>query len=546
MSLLERLPKIFHAPDNSGGGFPPNQWNNQYSQGDDDDYNVNDSDPSREAHGYGEDQQSADPYAPPPNDYGDSSYGGDPYPPAPPAPQGDYANPPSKEGFGPGQYDVDDGNQASAPEFQGQQLSISALQNQGNDDPGASPADEFAPPPPADSQAPQQYNQPSIGDYQKPEEDMPQDFGGMPAVPAKPNYADEQFGESHLSGGGAVDADGKPKYVPELNLRQVDPGSLGRRVAAGAWLFFSFLILLSIFQTNQVSIGIASTSPLILTGLLLITGARWAGILGIIMSVLISVFYIFIGLLVIGFDVLTSFGGVSMLPTSVGYSLIAMGVCFFFGNLLMLVKAPELGRSLFGALLVVVPLVATVAVAQLSIEAFVPKLTNPIDGFDSKEYGSSYENFYVVKPESWGAFEWAEIEIFSPLATDLTTKPNYNFLNQRQDALLSIYLTEPPKNTLATMLGQEILSPIEEEIIRGLPKKNREPVTYTYQGYEFQENVYGGTLDRGVSLKITIAHAVVGDKLFVIALTQRANEDGVTSSDSDPIFNEYFQSLRFD
>lgn len=357
---------------------------------------------------------------------------------------------------------------------------------------------------------------------------------------------------------GAVDKDGKPLKVPVLPEAGPDPGIPGRRAAGVAWIMFAGLTAFLAMLLGQVAgagpvleSSVVVIAPLGIFGVLLLSGADWAGAAGIVLSLLVSV-----GIAGIGGLVHTSnpsihgIAGLSLLPTSVGIPLMVVGFLFFVSNLLMLVKSPGLPRAVVGAFLVVVPqmfVVALVATAEIR-----PRLIKQVVPPAVATLGSAEAGYLFEKPEGWTGFDWTEATTVSVLAKGLKTEPDHFFLDKTQAMMVSFYLDTPPKRGLAELFQANKPTPLEEEIMRGLLPTEEKPATYELptrvEGVApkvVKESVMEGTTTARVTLALTITKIPMGEQFVLVVFARDAKSQVVTAADETAALNAFIAGLEF-
>ncbi len=399
------------------------------------------------------------------------------------------------------------------------------------------------------------FRAPSIKDLQRgepmePEPPPPPPFGAgdsqdMSALPPPvspaggPNYAQQTYGDL---GDPAIGPDGVPRFVPEMPEEDSDPGEYGRRVAGFAWLFFALLSTAGwLLGGTPLALAMFFHAPIVLVGLLLLTGAGWSGIVAILFSVLYGLLFLGLGLLVVARAALAT-APVVELPMWFGGPVALVGLMFIVATCLMTIKGPGPVRSWLGAALLILPLVGATAV--FSTVEVRPRLSQPIvASAASRTYGSEAAGITVDKPRGWAEYQWLQVVAISPMGKGLSTTPVVHLINDEQNLLFTLYSVEAPRRTISDLLGQESLTAAEEELMRGLPKSG-EAATFTYQGVEFREQAYEGTVTEGVSLGVLVVRGEHNGRMIVAAVTWDADPKQATRQDANDAMNEFFSRME--
>jgi hypothetical protein len=374
----------------------------------------------------------------------------------------------------------------------------------------------------------------STPDYSQPATSAP--------LPTSP-YVGQRFGES---AGAAVDADGRPRYVPELPEEAEDPAAYGRRVAGVTWSLYGVLLALTVgLMTKNVSVGGSFGTPILLVGLAMLTGARWSGILGVVATLVYTVSLSIAGYFITNPNpaFFQSFHLTSPPPEHYAYAFFLLALSCLFSNLLMLVGSPGVTRAILGAFLMILPQIG--ATALIAAGESRPMLTSSIGGKEPAIVRDDKQGFSFVKPAGWSTYSWAEASRIAPVVRGLTTEPSSFFLNEKQDLLFAVYLDEVPKRSLAQLFGPEKLTPLEREITRDLPSVKDAPEPFDFAGKPFLENSYEGTASNGAKLYIILNKVQVGDRMLLITMTRdAAHNDDPASADS--ALDDYYRSLKFE
>jgi hypothetical protein len=336
----------------------------------------------------------------------------------------------------------------------------------------------------------------------------------------------------------AVNADGVPNYVPPLPEPLPDEGSLGRRVAAGAWVMFSVLLLISALKAGMISGFMIVIMPMLIVAALLFSGREWTSTLGLIAGMLLGFLHIgFAALIIAGSGILSNVG--IALPMGIMYGVAGVGLLIIVANMVMLMGTPGLGRSMFGAVLMVVPLVALTGWA--STLHLKPLLTKPVDDWQSSPLGGN--GLLFVKPGNWANFKWEQVSTVAVPGRGLSTEPNYHFLDRSQDLLFAIYKTELPQKSLSSLFGPKELYPLEKEVGRGFAPTS-DPEVYQFNGAEFTEMNFEGTTEQGDRLSVTLSRVEHNDQFFYFVLTRDAKSTSTTAEDATEALNQFFKGLK--
>jgi len=221
-----------------------------------------------------------------------------------------------------------------------------------------------------------------------------------------------------------------------------------------------------------------------------------------------------------------------------------MGIAWTFviSAILMLVKAPGMGRAVLGAFVLLMPLIGGTVWINATTDQFTPKLASPTETAEAAQQGSTLEGFFFTKPAGWVSYEWNRVMELSSLATQLKKRPNYYYFNPTQGKMVSFYLDDIPPRTIATLLGQYKPSLMEETLIRGLPAVGR-PSAYKVGGADFTERSYEGQLGPA-RLHLTIAKAEIGEKVLLVVLTQNVKNALTEVKDAEDPLNAFMSELR--
>lgn len=361
----------------------------------------------------------------------------------------------------------------------------------------------------------------------------------------RPAYSEQQFGDQIGSG---LDASGFPKYDPLLPEEQQEDVALSRRVAGMVWLFFAALMTFGAFliaEERGAGATLAVMAPMMAIGLILLTGTRFSGILGMAAGVVYGLIFIFLALLVLANDAaLERAVSVDAIPPIMSVLLGALGVAFIISTLLMLAGNPGNTRVTFGAVILVLAQAGAMLYGSSAEMNFRQRLTDPSTTLAAKEFGSPAEGLLFTKPEGWAGYPWPMIQASSVLAHALETEPNYVFLNNNQDMMLAVYLTDIPPVSISALFEGDSLSPLEQEILRGLPPEGDAADQFNFQGLDFSERTYSGVIGNGRRLATTIDKARYDGQLLVIALTRDLESNDSTRDGAEEALNRFFQSLR--
>ncbi len=491
-------------------------------------------------------------------------------PPPPPAPQADpYA--------GGGSADVTGGAIPAQPEITSdpkyQQLSLGAPA--GAQPPPPPPVDQtgYGAPPPAEAPV---YKPPSVADLKDgtltpaasggaPYNPMgggggssDTNFGGQMA-PMQPAYGgsgdyNQQPGSSYLGGDeGPVDKDGVPRYVPPLPDSYDDQGTLGRKYAGVAWLIAGFLFVLGTILQGGVGTGLCGTGPYLLGGALMLTGKRWAGIIGLVFMTLISLASFGLAALVLTgsefFDRIgIPVGG--LIP--LGIAIAAYGAFFVVSNLMMLVGAPGKGRALAGVLLMILSQVGMSVFLHTMPDATVG-VSNPTGPVEAQRVQNRNPNFSFTKPADWATYNWDMVSAAGmagkngfALSSEIVTRPRFHYINKSQDMMVAFYLADKPTN-LIQLFGAEKMTDIEKEFTRELPTVG-EPDSFiwpTDSEVVWRETIHEGRLESGPKLRVIVDRTDLGEAGFLyIVLTANA-ERTIDQESIDKAMNGFFEELVF-
>lgn len=394
---------------------------------------------------------------------------------------------------------------------------------------------------------------PTTGDKPSPSEDQYSGFGselsradiniGVPLGKAESLGLDPDTGRDPKTGEGSNSYwdDSREKRSDEP-----DPGVLGWRIAGGTWLLFTILMAVPFLDSG---VGIPTTAsilgPLGAMGLILLSGWRWTGLVALGAATIYSMFFGFLGYLLI-FDIhtLTVFGDIGQLPPEFGIGMMVIGATFLFSNALLLVAAPETTRAVLGSLITLIP--ATAAVGFFMFGETRPRLHTPLIGYSPSEFESSDPRFRFIKPAGWTVFHWEDIRDHSRLGRGLTTEPNFYFVDQDQALLFKIYIKPAPRRSLADLLGGHTLTPLEIEATRGFPANESQPETFPFKGTDItiSETTHDGVLEDGTSLSVTLDRMEVAGKMLLVVMTRDVHS-GVSHSVAEHELNMFFKDLEF-
>src|SRR5690606_18276480 len=117
------------------------------------------------------------------------------------------------------------------------------------------------------------------------------------------------------------------------------------------------------------------------------------------------------------------------------------------------------------------------------------------------------EGYRFQKPEGWATYDWEAIRALSiapdsgfAVGAGLRTKPEFYYLNERQDMLVAFYRDNIREESLMGLFGQESLTDLEKEITRDLPSDRSKETKFEFpkdSGYDWTENVYSGRMPSG-------------------------------------------------
>ncbi|MCC5876594.1 MAG: vitamin K epoxide reductase family protein [Candidatus Sumerlaeia bacterium] len=325
-----------------------------------------------------------------------------------------------------------------------------------------------------------------------------------------------------------------------------DPGVLGWRFAGATWLVFSILMAIPFLNSGVSVITTASIfGPLGVLGLILLSGWRWTGLLALGAATVYSMFFGFLGYLLI-FDIhtLTVIGDIGQLPPEYGIGMMVIGASFLFSNVLLLVAAPESTRAVLGSLITLVPTIA--AVGFFLFGDTKPRLHTPLIGYSPAEFESREPRFRFIKPAGWTVYHWEDIRDHSRLGRGLTTEPDFYFVDQEQSLLFKIYIKEPPRRSLADLLGGPTLTPLEIEATRGFAPTQSQPDTFPFKGTDITitESIHEGVLEDDTSLSVILDRTEVAGKMLLIVMT-RDIHSGVSHTIAERELNKFYKDLEF-
>lgn len=326
---------------------------------------------------------------------------------------------------------------------------------------------------------------------------------------------------------------------------EADSSVLGWRVAGVSWLIFSAMMIIPFLKAGVGTTTAVIFAPLIIGGLALLTGWRWIGLTALGVTTLYSMFFGFLGyLLVFDIQTLAVFGEISHLPAEYGIGMMVVGATFLFSNAMLLVAAPEMSRAILGALISLLP--ALGALGFFLTADTKPQLRGPLSSFAAAGFHSPEGGFRFEKPAGWTVYSWEEILDTSRLGRGLVTEPDFYFVDERQDLLFTIYLRELPRRSLADLLGGAPRTALELEVIRGLPMKDAPPEEFTFKDTNivFTETIHEGTLDDGTRLSIIIDRAELPNKLLLVVMT-RDLQSATTAEEAERQLNEFYRNFEF-
>ncbi len=356
----------------------------------------------------------------------------------------------------------------------------------------------------------------------------------------RPNYATQSYGDM---GGPAIDEDGNPRFIPQIPVISEEAGVPGRRVCGVSWLIFAALFGFVASLSGEFSPATVFLAPMVIGAFLLLYGASWGGGLGIFLSVIYFAAFSGIGYTIAYTpDKVDNLLGVSLFPPQVGFAFMGIAWTFVISAILMLVKAPGMGRAVLGAFVLLMPLIGGTVWINATTDQFTPKLASPTETAEAAQQGSTLEGFFFTKPAGWVSYEWNRVMELSSLATQLKKRPNYYYFNPTQAKMVSFYLDDIPPRTIATLLGQYKPSLMEETLIRGLPAVGR-PSAYKVGGADFTERSYEGQLGPA-RLHLTIAKAEIGEKVLLVVLTQNVKNALTEVKDAEDPLNAFMSELR--
>ncbi|MEO8376698.1 MAG: hypothetical protein ABI579_03440, partial [Candidatus Sumerlaeota bacterium] len=374
---------------------------------------------------------------------------------------------------------------------------------------------------------------------------MPVGFGATSPAGAQPPtaspYGGQGFGEIR---GPAVDKDGRPLYVPALPEEKEDEGAYGRRVAAVAWLLFGILSAGAIsLWLKQVSIAGSVTTPLILVGLMMFTGKKWSGVLGLLATVAYTALLAWIGHVLLNGDqeFLTKLNLDNAPPPLFGQMFYGLALTFLLSNLMMLISKPGVLRAILGAFLMVLPLVGVTG--MMTITKVRPVVTNPLGGPNKAIIHLDDEGISFVKPDGWTTYNWADVIKTAPVAEDLSRQPLAFYLNDSQDMMFAIYVDDSAKNGLAQLFGGEKVTPLEEEVTRGLPSVGKDGETFDLQGKTFLENLYEGTTESNGKFSVIINKTQLGGRMLLVTMMRDARVNRATD-DASKALDLFYESFE--
>lgn len=441
---------------------------------------------------------------------------------------------------------------ASDPKYQ--QLSVGALPGKGGTTesmyPPPPPPLEFADPgssnPEAEHQERNPFNQPSVsslgaaGLAPHHHDDLLPEHDDEHAYGERPHYREQTFGQ----GIPAIDEDGIPRYIPALPV-PVETGVRGRRICGMAWALFGAILGLVVLNAGIFSYGTLFFAPLLIVGLLLMTGAHWAGTFASVVAFLCFLLYNFAG-----YVIAYAPEGISLppilttLPPEFGITLMWFGFLLPVATLIMILGDSATPRAVAGAILLLAPTIALTIWVTTTTTIFRPKLAEPRGPIAAETITATGAGYSFTKPEGWVTYEWNKAKEISPLAQGVSSVPNYFFLNGNQDMMLAFHIDEAPRRTLASLLGQTVRTPIEEDLARNLPATQPTSKPFVFQGIEFQEVVYTGAVDTGARLSVTVVKGDLGNRTLIISLTRDMQSNRTTSEDADAVLNNVIGSLR--
>lgn len=341
-------------------------------------------------------------------------------------------------------------------------------------------------------------------------------------------------------------ASGQRRRLDHEDDGGTDASVLGWRVAGVSWLIFSALMVIPFIKAGVGTTTVAIFAPLALGGLALLTGWRWIGLTALGITTLYSMFFGFLGYLLI-FDIRTLevFGEISHLPPEYGIGMMVVGATFLFSNALLLVVAPEMGKAVVGALISLLPALGVLGFFLTADTK--PRLREPLHGFGAANFQDQQAGFRFQKPSGWTVYSWDEILDVSRLGRGLVTEPDFYFVDESQDLLLAIYLRDLPRRSLADLLGGGPRTALEVEIIRGLTPQAAEPDEFTFKDTEivFSEMVFEGALPDGTELSIIMDRAELSGKLLLVVMT-RDLQSATTAGDAERQLNEFYRYFEFD
>ncbi|MBI1293268.1 hypothetical protein GC173_18845 [bacterium] len=393
--------------------------------------------------------------------------------------------------------------------------------------------------------------------FDQPPPPPPSPFGGFgsmepdgPAPPAPDAPAGTQQSalytgtlDNKNKGASAITGDGVPRYVPEIPEYVDDDGELGCRAAAGAYAVFGVMLVLGTLKSGNLGGAACVLVPVFAAAGVLLTGRRWAAILTMVLGSLWGLLFIALGLFWHALINLISESPIT-LPPLVGFGLIALGITFITGNALMLFGSPRIGRAVAGALLMLIPFLGFgIAITNIEVR---PSLNKPTGLSITETVGGPEVGFTLTKPDGWNSYDWNAATLISPLAKGLTTKPTFFFVDRKQQMMLSIYTSEPPRRSLTQLFGQGELSELETEISRGLPPKAEKPDEYPFAGQTFSEMTYEGTTSDGNPLSIILSHARVSDEMMFHIVLTRNTKSTAKPEDATAALNAFFKDLAFE
>lgn len=398
------------------------------------------------------------------------------------------------------------------------------------------------------------FKAPSIADLGRiPPPNSPEVFGGgfaagaaaAPPPMAQPTaspYAGQGFGEKR---GPAVDQDGRPLFVPDLPEEREDEGAHGRRVAAVAWLLFALIAGSGIaLGLKEVALAGSIATPIAVVGLLMFTGKKWSGTLGLLGAVVHAGALAWVARMLLQGD--ESFLARIHLdnppPPLFGQLFYGVAGAFLLGNLMMLISKPGVLRAIIGAVFVVLPMLGVTG--TLAINEVRPMVANPLGNASPAIIHLDDEGISFVKPAGWLTYTWADVPQAAPVAKDLRTAPRAFYLNERQDLMFAVYFDDGAKPALAQLFGGDKLTPLELEVTRGLPPVGKEDETFDLQGKTLLENVYEGTTQSNAKLSIITNKTQLGGRMLLIAMMRdmRANPDAV---DASRALDSFYKSFEF-